>query len=294
MGQFLQLSIYGIQLGSIYALIAVGYTLVYGVLQLINFAHGDLIMIGAYVAFFAFTLWRWGFVPATVGAVVLTALVGVTIERVAYRPLRYRPRLSALITAMGVSIFIENFARVLPFIGPQYRAFPEFVVSRTYEVLRGVNVNTLQLVDFGVAAGLMLLLRLILYGTKMGKAMRAVAADKEAVELMGINLDNVISFTFALGAGLAAVAGVLYSMTYPSIDPYMGVFIGLKAFIAAVLGGIGNVAGAVLGGVVMGLAEAYATAIYSELGYGIGFLMLVLILLFKPAGLLGKFTVEKV
>lgn len=290
----LQLTVYGLQLGSIYALIALGYTLVYGIIKLINFAHGDFIMIGAFMAYFAANLAKASFVSATLVAMVFTSVVGVTVERIAYRPLRYKPRLSALITAIGVSIFIENFARVLPFVGPQYRPFPQLIPAYNYPLVAGASINTIQLVDFGIVAALLLLLRYILYGTKIGKAMRAVAADKEAVQLMGINLDTVISFTFALGAGFAAAAGVLYSLTYPSIDPYMGVFIGLKAFVAAVLGGIGNVAGAAVGGLVMGLAEAYASALYSELGYGIGFLLLVLILLFKPAGLLGQFTVEKV
>ena len=293
MTQFLQLTIYGVQLGTTYALIALGYTLVYGVIQLINFAHGDLIMIGAYVAYFAFNLAHMGFVPAVISAMLVTAAIGVAIERVAYKPLRYRPRLSALITAMGVSIFIENFARVLPFIGSNFRPFPKFITVRNFAV-GGININTLQIVDFIVTTGLMVVIWVILYRTKIGKAMRAVAADKEVVQLMGINIDTVISVTFALGAAFAAVAGVLYSLTYPSLDPYMGGFIGLKAFVGAVLGGIGSVQGAVVGGIVMGLAEAYASAIYSELGYGIGFLLLVVILLVKPAGLFGKFTVEKV
>ncbi len=290
----IQLLIYGIQLGSIYALIALGYTMVYGIIKLINFAHGDLVMVGAFVAYFAATLGGASMVPALLLAMVVPALLGVTIERLAYRPLRDKPRLSVLITAIGVSIFLENFPRVIPFIGPRYRPFPQLIPVREAQLFTGVTLNSVQVINIVVALSLMGALTYIVSFTRMGRAMRAVSFNVDAALLMGIDVNRTISLTFLLGGALAGAGGVLYSLTYPMIDVLMGIWLGTKAFIAAVLGGIGSVPGAMLGGLLMGIVEVFATAVYSELGYGAGFVILILVLLLRPAGLLGKFTVEKV
>jgi len=290
---FFQLLIYGLQLGSIYALIALGYTMVYGIIGLINFAHGDFLMVGAFAAFFAVALFNLSFVPVLIISMVLTGLLGVFIERVAYKPLRKRPRLSAMVTAIGVSIVLENLPRALPFIGPAPRPFPSLVPMVNYNMF-GITTNSVQLIMIGLSILLMIILQYIVTKTSIGRKMRAVSLDKDAASLMGINVNNVISVTFFIGAALAAAGGIFYSSTYPMIDVYMGIVLGLKAFIAAVLGGIGNIPGAMVGGLIMGIAEVFATSINSDLGYGISFVMLILILLFKPAGIMGKFTVEKV
>jgi branched-chain amino acid transport system permease protein len=290
---FFQLLIYGLQLGSIYALIALGYTMVYGIIGLINFAHGDFLMVGAFVCFFAVGLFGLGFVPALVVSMILTGLLGVSIERVAYKPLRNRPRLSALITAIGVSIILENLPRALPFIGPAPRPFPELITKIKFDVL-GISTNSVQLIMIALSILLMLILQFVVTKTQIGRRMRAVSLDKDAASLMGINVNTTISITFFIGASLAAAGGIFYSTIYPMIDVYMGIVLGLKAFIAAVLGGIGNIPGAMVGGLIMGIAEIYATSINSDLGYGIGFVILILILLVRPAGIMGKFTVEKV
>ncbi len=293
MNTFFQLLIYGLQLGSIYALIALGYTMVYGIIGLINFAHGDFLMVGAFAAFFAVALFKLSFVPVLIISMVLTGLLGVFIERVAYKPLRKRPRLSAMVTAIGVSIVLENLPRALPFIGPAPRPFPALVPMVNYNMF-GITTNSVQLIMIGLSILLMIILQYIVTKTSIGRKMRAVSLDKDAASLMGINVNNVISVTFFIGAALAAAGGIFYSSTYPMIDVYMGIVLGLKAFIAAVLGGIGNIPGAMVGGLIMGIAEVFATSINSDLGYGISFVMLILILLFKPAGIMGKFTVEKV
>lgn len=293
MNTFLQLLIYGLQLGSIYALIALGYTMVYGIIGLINFAHGDFLMVGAFVAFFSVALFKFGFLPVLVISMVITGLLGVFIERIAYKPLRNKPRLSALITAIGVSIVLENLPRALPFIGPAPRPFPALIPMVNYNML-GISTNSVQLLMIGLSFLLMMILQYIVMKTQIGRKMRAVSLDKDAASLMGINVNNIISITFFIGAALAAAGGIFYSTTYPMIDVYMGIVLGLKAFIAAVLGGIGKIPGAMVGGLIMGIAEVFATSISSDLGYGIGFVILILILLFKPAGIMGKFTVEKV
>jgi len=289
----LQLLIYGVQLGSIYALIALGYTMVYGIIRLINFAHGDFLMLGAFVGFFAVSYFNLGFIPVMLLSMVVIGMVGVAVERIAYKPLRSKPRLSSLITAIGVSIFLQNFPRALPAIGPAPRPFPRLIPLVNYEFL-GVTISSIQIVMILLSFTLMLLLHLLTTKTAIGRRMKAVSFDKDAAALMGINVNNTISITFFIGAALAAAGGILYATTYPMIDVYMGSVLGTKAFTAAVLGGIGIIPGAMLGGVIMGVAEVLATSINSDLGYGIGFVILILILLFKPAGLLGKYTIEKV
>lgn len=293
MKTFLQLLMYGLQLGSIYALIALGYTMVYGTIGLINFAHGDLLMVGAFVGFFAVKLFNTNFLATIIIAMIVTGIIGAGIERIAYKPLRKKPRLTALITAIGVSIFLENFPRTLPFIGPQPRPFPSLIPMVKYTIA-GVDTSSVQLLMIAFSLLLMAALQYIVTGTKFGRQMKAVCFDKDASSLMGINVNKIISITFFIGAALAAAGGIFYSTTYPIIDVYMGVWLGTKAFIAAVLGGIGDIRGAMIGGIIMGVAEVLATSVNSDLGYGIGFVILILILLFKPAGIMGKFTIEKV
>ena len=293
MQSFFQLLIYGLQLGSIYALIALGYTMVYGIIKLINFAHGDFLMVGAFASYFVVQIFKLGFVPALIISMGLTGLLGVLIERIAYKPLRKRPRLTAMITAIGVSIVLENFPRALPFIGPAPRPFPELITKVKYEYF-GISTNSVQIIMIALSFLLMVILRFLVMKTQTGRRMRAVSLDKDAAALMGINVNTTISITFFLGAALAAASGVFYASVYPSIDVYMGVSLGNKAFVAAVLGGIGSIPGAMVGGLILGLAEIFATSIYSELGYGVGFLILIVILLVKPAGIMGKYSVEKV
>jgi branched-chain amino acid transport system permease protein len=301
MGQFLQQLINGIQIGSIYALIALGYTMVYGIVRLINFAHADIFMFGAYMGFFLAPImakiFGGAFIPTIIAAMLITGLLGFVMEKLAYRPLRYKSRLSALITALGVSIFLENFC-AMPFIfGPTYRAFPDLIVAKNIPIPGnlGLNISNVLLLDVGVSVILMVLLFWFVNKTLIGKQMRAVAFDKPTASLMGINIDVVISTAFIVGPALAGAGGILYGTTYGMLaSPFLGIWPGLKAFIAAVLGGIGNIPGAVLGAYVMGISEAFATSVNSNLGYGIAFVILIGILLIRPSGLLGKFTPEKV
>lgn len=294
--QFFQQMINGLSLGSIYALLALGYTMVYGIVNLINFAHGDILMIGAFIGYFVLTL--FGVTPGTLIVAFLVsmpicALLGVIMEKTCYKPLRKAPRINALITAIGLSFFLENGARVLPVIGPNPRVFPT-LTSVTHEWL-GVGISRVQIIVFAVAIGLMLILNYIINFTKIGKAMRAVSFDKGASYLMGINVDRVISFTFALGSALAAAAGILFASAYPQVEPYMGIMPGLKAFVAAVLGGIGSIPGAMLGGFILGVAETLAKGfLSSQLADAIAFGLLIIILVVKPAGILGQSTDEKV
>jgi branched-chain amino acid transport system permease protein len=295
--EFLQQLLNGISLGAIFALIALGYTMVYGVLRFINFAHSDVFMVGAFVGYYIgrhvpeHTLWG-GFL-ALAGAMAVCALLGVLIERLAYRPLRGSATLNVLITAIGVSLLLENLGQF--FFGATPRPFPELFPVATYEV-GGVYVSSNQLVVIGVTLFLLLALEFIVHRTKIGTAMRAVALNPKAAALVGINIDVVISFTFALGSALAAAGGILYALNYPSIDPLMGVLPGLKAFVAAVLGGIGNIPGAALGGLLLGVVETFVNGSAEWSGYkdAIAFAALIIILLFRPAGLLGRFTAEKV
>ncbi|HPY52692.1 MAG TPA: branched-chain amino acid ABC transporter permease [Treponemataceae bacterium] len=292
----IQQLINGISLGSIYALIALGYTMVYGIVKLINFAHGDILMVGAYVGFFvlsAFGTSPFGFFVAIIISMVVCALFAIVIERFAYRPLRNAPRLNSLITAIAMSLIIQNAARVIPFIGPNPRQFPTLAKSTVH--IGSFSLSNIQLIVIALSAILMLILAYIIKFTKIGKALRAVSFDNKAASLMGISVNKTISFTFALGAALAAVGGVLYATAYPQITPTMGAAPGLKAFIAAVLGGIGSIPGAMIGGYILGLAETLAKGfISSQFANAISFAILIIILLVKPTGLMGKNEREKV
>ena len=292
MQQFCQQLINGISLGSIYALIALGYTMIYGIIKLINFAHGDIYMIGAYFGFFATTQLGVGFIPAIIIAMAGAAIVGIIIERIAYRPMRNAPRIAILITAIGVSFLLE-YGMIL-FVSPQPRTFPAVFTPTVYH-MGPLVANSQQLVILISAIILMLTLSYIVNSTKAGKAMRAVSFDADAARLMGINIDKVISMTFALGSALAAAGGVLVGVYYNSIDPLMGMMPGLKAFVAAVLGGIGIIPGAMMGGIILGVVEAMVSGFLSStFRDAAAFGILILILLYKPAGLLGKNIREKV
>jgi len=297
----LQQILNGLQLGSIYALIALGYTMVYGIVRLINFAHGDFFMLGAYAAYGAFYMFN-ALVAGRAGTlaflVLMAAMVGgagiaYLTNKFAYKPLRYKPKLSSLITAIGVSMFIEYFFSALPVIGPSYRPFPDIIVRKEIRLGNAV-ISNLVIIDLVVAAILMVGLTLLVRKTTLGKAMRAVSQDKDAARLMGIDIEKVISFTFMVGGAFAGAAGLLAGMTYPRIFPYMGILPGLKAFIAAVLGGIGNIPGAMLGAYIMGIAETFASAYNSLIGEGIAFAILILVLLIRPTGLLGEKIADKI
>jgi branched-chain amino acid transport system permease protein len=287
----------GCSLGAVYALIALGYTMVYGVLRFINFAHSDVFMVGSYVGFFIAPLVPkasfLGGLVALFGAMAACALLGATIEFLAYRPLRRSPKLNVLITAIGVSLLLENAGQKAFTATP--RAFPTIFPATTLEVTKGLVISTNQLAVLAVTAFLLIALQLIVQKTKMGTAMRALSFNPTASSLVGINNGLVISFTFALGSALAGAAGILYSVNYPSIDPLMGILPGLKAFVAAVLGGIGNIPGAALGGFLIGIVETFVNGSrFSTYTDAIAFSILIIILLFRPAGLLGKLQVEKV
>jgi len=306
LAQVLQQVVNGLALGSIYALISLGYTMVYGIVRLINFAHGDLLTIGAFIAYF-FIL-AVGINPITltlamVLAMVITPLFGYSLERFAYRPLREAPRINSLITAIGASILIENGLRVIPFIGTEFRRFPTLTLNQwvlmqnldEHGQIIKVTVSQTQLLVFAVAALLMLVLVLIVDKTKTGKAMRATSYDMKAAALMGINVNRIVSITFIIGSALAAAAGILFASSYPQIEPYMGIMPGLKAFVAAVLGGIGSIPGAMLGGLILGLAETLTKGfISSQLSDAVVFLILIIILMVRPSGLLGQTIKEKV
>ena len=290
--QFCQQLINGVSLGSIYALIALGYTMIYGIIKLINFAHGDIYMIGAYFGFFATTQLGVGFIPAIIIAMAGAAIVGIIIERIAYRPMRNAPRIAILITAIGVSFFLEYGMILL--VSPQPRTFPAVFAPTVYH-MGPLVANSQQLVILISALILMVTLSYIVNSTKAGKAMRAVSFDADAARLMGINIDKVISMTFALGSALAAAGGVLVGVYYNSIDPLMGMMPGIKAFVAAVLGGIGIIPGAMMGGIILGVVEAMVSGFFSStFRDAAAFGILILILLYKPAGLLGKNVREKV
>ena len=296
MSEFLQQLLNGLSLGAIYALIALGYTMVYGVLRFINFAHSDVFMVGAFIGYYMGKVIPegtiWGGLVVLAVAMLGCAVLGITIERLAYRPLRGAATLNVLITAIGVSLLLEYTGQV--FFGAAPRTFPALFPVRNFQ-LGGVVVSTNQIVVIVVAVLLMVALELIVYRTKMGTAMRAVSLNPKAAQLVGVNNDVVISFTFGLGSALAAAGGILYALNYPSIDPLMGVMPGLKAFVAAILGGIGNIPGAALGGLILGTVETFVSGSqWSTYKDAIAFAILIIILLFRPAGLLGKFSVEKV
>ena len=300
---FLQLTVSGIILGSIYALIALGYSLVYGILKLLNFAHGDVYMIGAFIGFGVLTLLGGPLSPAIpvallvlcmfVAAMLGSGVLGLAIERFAYRPLRSAPRLNALITAIGVSLLLEYGGQYV--FGADPKFFPTLIETREVVNFHGVVINNIQIAIFSVSFVLMLALHAIVQRTKVGKAMRAVSFSHTASHLVGINVNRVISLTFVFGSVLAAAAGILVGLSNPKVDPLMGLMPGLKAFVAAVLGGIGNIPGALIGGLLMGIAETMVSGyISSTYRNALAFVILILILLLKPSGLLGKSSQEKV
>ena len=292
MTAFLQQLVNGLSLGSIYALIALGYTMVYGIIKLINFAHGDIYMLGAYCAFLITTYCGLGFIPALLISMIFCGVVGVLIERIAYKPLRHATRITALITAIGVSYVLEYATQYI--MGSEVRTYPKLLTSASFH-LGPVTITMQQVYIFVITVILMVVLQFIVQKTKMGRAMRAVSVDEDAARLMGIDVDKTISFTFLLGSALAGVAGVLVGIYYNSINPLMGMTLGLNAFIAAVFGGIGSIPGAMIGGLFIGIAEtmvtAYGSSLYKD---AIVYIILILILILKPAGLLGKNVREKV
>ncbi|GHU65279.1 branched-chain amino acid ABC transporter permease [Clostridia bacterium] len=282
----------GLHVGSVYALIALGYTMVYGIVKLINFAHGDIIMVGAYVALMLLTSTALPFGVAALLAVAFCVTLGVLVERIAYKPLRSAPRISSLITTIGVSFFLQNSVQMI--FTPTPKPFPVRLTIPTI-VIGSMKISGLTFVTILTALALMLLLTLFVRRTRAGKAMRAVSEDMQAAQLMGINVNTTISLTFAIGAALAAIGAILYSTAYPSISPTMGALPGLKAFIAAVLGGIGLIPGAMLGGFIMGVAESLTKGyISTQLSDAVVFGILIVVLLVKPSGILGKNISEKV
>jgi branched-chain amino acid transport system permease protein len=292
--QLAQQLINGLSLGSIYALIALGYTMVYGIIQLINFAHGEIYMVGAYVGYASMTFLRLGFFESLLIAMVVCSVLGVVIERVAYKPLRNSTRIAALITAIGVSLLIQY--TMMAFVGADvrtYPAMPDYMTASFH--IGGVVISSQSLLIIGTSVLLMAALQFIVHRTRLGKAMRAVSMDADAARLMGINVDTTISFTFMLGSALAGAAGVLVGVYYNSINPLMGVLPGLKAFVAAVFGGIGIIPGALIGGYFIGTAETLVSGYFSSLFKdAVVFAILILVLIFRPAGLLGKNVREKV
>ncbi|MFJ5717094.1 branched-chain amino acid ABC transporter permease [Neobacillus sp. NPDC093127] len=293
MEQFIQQLVNGISIGSIYALIALGYTMVYGIVKLINFAHGDVFMVGAFIGFYSITIFHFGFFPALLISMAACAIFGVLIERIAYKPLRNATRIAALITAIGVSLFIEYGTIYIR--GAQLESYPDNIVPlKNFEIF-GVTISGKSILILAVSIFLMILLQFIVHKTKIGKAMRAVSHDMDAARLMGINVNNTISATFAIGSALAGAAGVIFGMYYTKIEPLMGIIPGLKAFVAAVFGGIGIIPGAMTGGLILGVIEALVSATGGSLWRdAVAFVVLILILIFRPAGLLGKNVREKV
>lgn len=292
---FFQQLMNGVSVGSLYALLAIGYTLVYGILGLINFAHSDVFMLGTYFAFFMIAVFLLPWWLSVLIGVILCALVGMSIERVAYRPLRNAPRISALITAVGVSFFIENLGLVT--VGARPKGFPRPELMKNVYILLGARIQGVTFWVPIISIVILFALFYIVYRTKVGMAMRAVSRDMETTRLMGVDVDRVILYTFALGSALAGIGGILWACKYPQINPLMGIFPGWKAFTAAVVGGIGNVVGAMLGGFIIGLAEILIVAFFPGLtGYRDAFVFTILIifLLVRPGGLMGEVAREKV
>lgn len=294
MEQLLQQLINGISLGSIYALIALGYTMVYGIINLINFAHGDIYMIGAYVGFALTTFLGLGFFPSLLISMLVCSILGMIIEKVAYKPIRNSTRIAALITAISVSLFLEY--TMVYFVKPDTRTFPEVLYNKILTLFNGkIIIDLKNIYIILITILLMAGLQYVVHKTKVGKAMRAVSLDKNAAELMGVDVNKTISYTFAIGSSLAGAAGVLVGVYYNTINPLMGVVPGLKAFVAAVLGGIGIIPGAVFGGFFLGMTEtlvsAYGGSVFKD---AVAFSILIIVLLIKPNGLLGKTIKEKV
>jgi branched-chain amino acid transport system permease protein len=290
---FLSHLISGISLGSIYAIIALGYTMVYGIAKMLNFAHGDVIMVGGYVCFFAVSRFELPGVVGVLLAMAVCTILGVTIERLAYRPLRQAPALAVLITAIGVSYFLQNSALLLWTSNP--KVFPAIVGNKSFQLGPSLSVSATTLVAIVSCIVIMVALTWFTSSTKIGKAMRACSEDKGAAQLMGINVNATISIVFAIGSALAAVAGILLCSAYPTLSPTTGSMPGIKAFTAAVFGGIGSIPGAMVGGVLLGVIEIFGKAYVStQLSDAIVFLVLIVVLLVKPTGLLGKAVQEKV
>lgn len=303
MTEFIQQFINGLSLGSIYALIALGYTMIYGILRFINFAHGDVFMIGAFSGYYLAILFSFtslsGGASLSMAVIILLlsmavcSVLGFTIEKLAYKPLRSSPKLTILITAIGVSLFLEYSGQLV--FGADPKSFPTLVENTSVLTVMGASIYSNSIVVILVSVVLMYILRLIVMKSKMGTAMRAVSYNHTVASLMGININGVISFTFVLGSSLAAAAGILFGLNYPKIDPLIGILYGLKAFVAAVLGGIGNIAGAALGGLILGIVETFVSGyLSSTFRDAIAFAILIIILLFRPTGLLGKKEIEKV
>ena len=301
MTEFLQQLINGLAFGSILALIALGYTMVYGILRFINFAHGDVFMIGAFAGFYltpkvaAFlpTPSIWSGIVVMAASMMICAMLGILIERFAYRPLQHSSKLAVLITSIGVSLFLEYGGQFV--FGAAPKPFPHLIPKYHVGKLGGLTISSDQMIVLAVTVALLIILRFIVLKTKTGMAMRALAFNPEGAALMGVNTNAIISFTFGLGSALAAAAGILFAVLYPAVDPLMGIMPGLKAFCAAVLGGIGNLPGAALGGLIIGTVETFVAAyISSTYRNAIAFAVLIVILLIKPSGLLGKKDVEKV
>ncbi len=294
METLLQQIINGICQGSVYALIAIGYTMVYGIIKLINFAHCDIYMIGAYAGYFAVCTLRFGFTGTLLFAMAACAALGVTIERIAYKPLRNSPKVTLFITTMGVELLLQNLIKTDFLAGPNTLAFPEIFALQTYN-FGDIIISNYQIIAVLTTIVLSILLQLLVKKTKVGRAMRATSFDRDAAALMGINTNKVISITFAIGSALAGTAGVIVGLLYPKLIPAMGVMPGLKSFVAAVLGGIGVIPGAMVGGVAMGLIETLSK-VYISSGFSdaISFSVSIIILLVKPTGLFGKNTREKV
>ena len=303
MTEFLQHLVNGLSLGSIYALIAIGYTMVFGILQLINFAHGEVYMVGAFIGMYSSVYLKLSENPS-IGSLLIAmalamtgcAIVGYLIEKLAYRPLRGSPRINVLITAVGVSLFLQYSGQLVFGSSPQF--FPELYKSSAEGGIWSfgeLKINPLQAIVLGISVCLMIALQFIIFKTRLGRAMRAVSFSHDNASLMGIPTNRVISYTFMLGSALAGAAGVLVGLVYPKIEPLMGVMPGLKAFIAAVLGGIGNVVGAVVGALVLGLAEALVVGYWAPtFRDALAFILMILILLYKPTGLFGTKRTEKV
>jgi len=286
---FFQQLINGLSLGSLYALIAIGYTMVYGILRLINFAHGDLLMVAAYTAIYGILIFSLPWFLSFPLAIIATGAVGILLDRAAYRPLRQAPRISLLISAIGASFLMENLALVL--IGGVPKPFPRPDIFSYVIEAWGLHILALTIYSPLVTLLLVMGLLYVVFKTKAGKAMRAASRDFEATRLMGINLDRIIALTFLLGSSLAAASGIMWAMKYPQINPFMGVLPGLKAFIAAVMGGIGSIVGAVLGGFLLGLCEILIVALLPDLAEyrdAFAFLLLIVVLLFRPTGIMGE------